>query len=135
EFTRRYRDLVLSSVGRPYEELLRELGVEDPDEFIDAEHEAWRPAHQVLASAQALLEALRARGLKTGVVANSWPEPGRVLRRDAERFGFGALLDVQVWSEEVGMRKPEPAIFLHAASELGVDPSAVLFVADRLDTD
>src|SRR5919201_3192042 len=71
EFTRRYRELVPASVGRPYDELLRELGVQDPDAFIDAEHEVWRPAHRVLESAQALLDALRSNGIKTGIVANS----------------------------------------------------------------
>ena len=134
-FTERYRDLVFASVGRPYDELLRELGVDDPDAFVDAEHDVWLAAHEVLAAAPALLEALRGRGLKTGLVANSWPDPPRVLRADAERFGLAALLDVQVWSEEVGARKPDAAIFEHALQELDVDPSAALFVGDRLDAD
>jgi putative hydrolase of the HAD superfamily len=136
EFTRRYRELVLADTShRPYGDLLRELGVDDAREFIEREHEAWLPAYEVLAAAPALLEALRARGLKTGVVANSWPDPGWVLRADAERFGLAPLLDVQVWSEEVGVRKPEPAIFMRALDELGVDPDDALYVGDRLDID
>lgn len=136
DFTSRYRELVLGRDDhRPYPELLAELGVEDPRDFIEREHVAWLPAYDVLSTATALLEALRARGLKTGAVGNSWPDPGWVLRGDAERFGLAPLLDVQVWSEEVGAHKPDPAIFLRAAAELGVDPSSVLFVGDRLDTD
>ncbi len=136
DFTARYRKLVLGdSSYRPYAELLTELGVEDPDRYIDAEHEVWLPAHQVLASAQAMLESLREQGLKTGVVGNSWPDPARVLRADAERYGLAPLLDVQVWSEEVGARKPEPAIFLRALAELGVDPTDAMFVGDGLATD
>jgi putative hydrolase of the HAD superfamily len=136
EFTRRYRELVLGDTAhRPYAELLADLGVDDPDRFIDAEHEVWLAAHEVLAAGPALLEALRARGLKTGLVANSWPDPPRVLRADVERYGLAPLLDVQVWSEEAGARKPEPAIFLRALDELGVDPAAALYVGDRLDTD
>jgi len=135
-FTARYRELVLGDTSqRPYTELLAELGIEDPDSFIDAEHEVWLGAHQVLASAQALLEALLARGLRTGLVANSWPDPARVLRADAERYGLAPYLDVQVWSEEVGARKPEPAIFLRALAELGVEPVDAMYVGDRLDTD
>ena len=135
-FTARYRELVLGDrAHRPYVELLGELGVPDPDAFIDAEHQVWLAAHQVLASAQALLEALRARGIRTGVVANSWPDPPRVLRADAERYGLAPHLDVQVWSEEVGARKPEPAIFLHASAALGVEPTSAMFVGDALDTD
>jgi HAD superfamily hydrolase (TIGR01509 family) len=136
-FTARYRELLLGDGhgNRPYPELLAELGVEDPDAFIDAEHEVWRPAHSVLASAQALLESLRARGVKTGVVANSWPDPGRVLRADAERLGLAPLLDTIVFSDDVGVLKPAPEIFLRACVELDVEPDDTMFVGDRLDTD
>jgi putative hydrolase of the HAD superfamily len=135
-FTERYRELMLGGAPqRPYAEVLRELGVDDPDAFMEAEHEVWRPAHAALGSAQALLESLRSRGLKTGLVANSWPDPPRLLRKDAEALGLASLLDVMVYSEEVGVSKPDPEIFLHALRELGVDPSAAMFVGDRLDTD
>lgn len=135
-FTARFREVVLADDRqRPYVELLAELGVTDPDAFIDAEHEVWLAAHQVLGSAQALLQALQARGLRTGVVANSWPDPPRVLRADAERYGLAPYLDVQVWSAEVGARKPDAPIFLHACASLDVDPMDAMFVGDRLDAD
>jgi putative hydrolase of the HAD superfamily len=89
----------------------------------------------VLASASALLDSLRARGVKTGLVANSWPDPGRVLRRDAEVLGLAERLDTMVFSEELGVRKPDPAIFLHACRELEVEPIATMFVGDNLVTD
>lgn len=136
DFTTRWRELVLAGgQQRPYTELLAELGVEDPDAFIDAEHEAWRPATAVLGTAQALLDSLRTRGVKTGVVANAWPDPGRVLRADAEFFGLAPYLDVLVYSDEVGSRKPDPGVFLAALAALGVDPTAAMYVGDRLDTD
>src|SRR5215475_14546112 len=70
DFTAAWREAVLGDAPkRPYTEILRELGVEDPDAFIDAEHEVWRPAHAVLGSAQAMLDSLRGRGIKTGLVA------------------------------------------------------------------
>ena len=136
EFTARYRKLVLGEPEhRPYAELLAELGVVDPDRFIEVEHETWRPAHRVLSAAQAMLVSLRRRGLKTGIVANSWPEPARLLRKDVELYGLAGELDVQVWSEEVGARKPEPEIFLYALDRLGVDPINALFVGDSLQND
>lgn len=135
-FTARYREAMLGGLPqRPYGDVLRELGVEDPESFIDAEHEVWRPAHAVLGSAPALLESLRARGLKTGLVANSWPEPARLLRADAEAFGLAALLDVMVFAEDVGVSKPRPEIFLRALDELGVAPENAMYVGDRLETD
>lgn len=136
EFTSRYRELMLGDAPqRPYAEVLHELGVDDPDAFIAAEHEVWRPAHAVLGSAQALLEALRSRGLKTGLVANSWPDPARLLRQDVEAAGLAGLLDVIVFSEEVGASKPQPEIFLRALEQLAVEPFDAMFVGDRLDTD
>src|SRR3954466_5303589 len=136
-FTQRWRERMLDGHNddRPYTDILVELGVDDPDAFIDAEHEVWRPAHSVLASAQALLESLRNRGIKTGLIANSWPDPGRVLRRDAEAFGFAERLDVLVFSEEVGLRKPDPEIFLHACRQLEVEAAATMYVGDNLVTD
>jgi HAD superfamily hydrolase (TIGR01549 family) len=135
-FTERYRELMLGDAAqRPYTEVLAELGVEDPDAFMDAEHDVWRPAHAVLGSAQAMLEALRSRGIKTGLVANSWPDPARLLRKDVEAFGLGDLLDVLVFSDEVGESKPQPGIFLRALEQLEVEPFAAMFVGDRLDTD
>jgi putative hydrolase of the HAD superfamily len=124
-----------SHAYRPYTELLAELGVGDPDAFIDAEHEVWRSQSAPLASAQALLDTLRSRGVRTGLVANSWPDPARVLRRDAESFGLAQRLDTMVFSEEAGVRKPAPEIYLHACRELGVDPIDTMFVGDELETD
>ena len=136
-FTARYREVVLKDAtpNDDYGELLRELGVADPDGFMDAEHEVWRPAHEALGSAQALLSSLRSRGLKTGLVANSWPDPARLLRGDVEAFGLADQFDTMVFSEEVGFRKPQPEIFLHALGQLGVEPENAMFVGDRLDTD
>src|SRR3954451_23783694 len=136
-FTERWRETMIGghNVGRPYAELLHELGIDDPEAFIDAEHEVWRPAHSVLASAQALLDSLRNRGVKTGLVANSWPDPGRVLRRDAELFGLADRLDVMVFSEEAETGKPDPEIFLRACLALGVEPTDTMFVGDNLVND
>jgi HAD superfamily hydrolase (TIGR01509 family) len=135
-FTARYRELMLGDAPqRPYAEVLAELGVEDPDAFVDAEHEVWRPAHAVLGSAQAMLESLRSRGIRTGLVANSWPDPARLLRADVEASGLAGLLDVLLFSGEEGVSKPHPEIFLRALARLGVEPENALFVGDRLETD
>ena len=136
EFTARWREVVFGDHGfRPYVELLAELGVDDPDAFIDAEHGVWRSAYEVLASAPALLDSLRSRGLKTAIVADGWPDPGRILRADAETLGLGRLTDAMAFGEEVGAYKPAPGLFLHACRELGVDPADAMYVGDDLERD
>jgi HAD superfamily hydrolase (TIGR01509 family) len=139
-FTHRFRDELLPGFvrGADYEALLRdELGL-DEDElraFLVAEHEAWEPGIALLGSAHALLESLRARGLKLAVVADHWPEPAWVVRREIERLGVSRRVDAVVLAGEVGARKPDPALFERALAELAVDATAVLHVGDRVEDD
>ena len=115
-------------------ELLAGFGVELSDDdlarFLEAEHAAWEPARRLGDSTHALLDSLRERNLKTGLVSNAF-DPGWLLHNDLERMGLSERLDVAVFSSEVGKRKPHPAIFEAALESLGVDRSRALFVGDR----
>jgi putative hydrolase of the HAD superfamily len=119
-------------------QLLGDFDVEiDDDEltrFLEAEHAAWEPARRLAAHTPALLESLRDRGLKLGLVSNAF-DPGWLLRRDLEQMGLAERLDYAVFSSEVGKRKPHPAIFERALSELDVAPADAVFVGDRLYED
>jgi putative hydrolase of the HAD superfamily len=118
--------------------LLGDFGVEiDDDElmrFLEAEHLAWDPARILAAHTHPLLESLRARGLKLGLVSNAF-DPGWLLHRDLEHMGIEQRLDFSVFSSEVGTRKPHPAIFHRALEALDVEPERALFVGDRLYED
>jgi epoxide hydrolase-like predicted phosphatase len=67
----------------------------------------------------------RAAGFKTGLLSNSWGLSGYPRERLAE------ICDDVVISAEVGMRKPDPAIFELSVSRLGVAPEASIFVDDH----
>jgi putative hydrolase of the HAD superfamily len=107
-----------------------ELADSELDVFLAAEHAAWEPARQLGDSTHALLDSLRKRRLKTGLVSNAF-DPGWLLRNDLERMGLADRLDTAVFSSEVGKRKPHPAIFEAALEALGVEPGRALFVGDR----
>jgi putative hydrolase of the HAD superfamily len=119
-------------------QLLGDFGIEvDDDEltrFLAAEHAAWDPARQLAANTPALLEALRGRGLKLGLVSNAF-DPGWLLHRDLQQMGLDKQLDFAVFSSEVGKRKPHPAIFERALDALAVAPTDAVFVGDRLYED
>lgn len=139
-FSERFHEQLLPGLvpGVDYEALLcDELGLDEDGlrRFLAAEHEAWRPGIALLGAAHALLEGLRARGLKLAVVANHWPEPAWLARGEIERLGVAERVDAVVLAGEVGARKPDAAIFEQALRELGVDASATLHVGDRLDAD
>jgi putative hydrolase of the HAD superfamily len=68
----------------------------------------------------------RAAGIRTGLLSNSWGDSGY------ERSRFGELFDAVVISAEVGLRKPDPEIFLLAAERIGVPPAECVFVDDLL---
>jgi putative hydrolase of the HAD superfamily len=115
-------------------ELLEGFGIQVSDEdlarFLEAEHAAWEPARLLGDSTHALLDSLRARGLKTGLVSNAF-DPGWLLHSDLERMGLADRLDIAVFSSEVGKRKPHEAIFVAALEPLAVRPERALFVGDR----
>ena len=71
-----------------------------------------------------LIRTLRAKGLRTGLLSNSWGTDGY------PRDDFPALFDAVVLSAEVGMRKPEPRIFQHAAGLLCLAPAECVFIDD-----
>ena len=68
--------------------------------------------------------ALREAGLRTALLSNSWGYD------DYPREDFAHLFDAVVISGEVGMRKPEEGIFLHAADALGLAPAECVFIDD-----
>jgi putative hydrolase of the HAD superfamily len=64
-------------------------------------------------------------GVRTGLVSNTWGAPPTLRRRQVD-----SLFDVVVRSDQVGMRKPDPEIYLLAAERLGLEPERCVFVDD-----
>ena len=74
------------------------------------------------------IRALRADGFRTGLVTNNVKEASKQWR---EMVPVDELFEVIVDSSEVGMRKPNPAIFRHALELLGVAaPDRAVFLDD-----
>ncbi len=71
-----------------------------------------------------LFRRLHSDGVPTGLLSNSWGAD------DYPRDLFPGMFDAVVISGEVGMRKPEPRIFLHAAQMLNLEPAECIFIDD-----
>jgi putative hydrolase of the HAD superfamily len=72
------------------------------------------------------ISELRSRGLRIGLITVCtddvpalWPETP-----------FHGLFDAEVFSCSVGLRKPDPRIYLLACEQLGVEPGEAMFVGD-----
>lgn len=74
------------------------------------------------------LEALRKRGLKTGVITNG---PSYLQNHKMDTSGLRPLLDIVVVSGDVGVHKPDPALFLYTAEKLGLPAGECLYVGDH----
>lgn len=74
------------------------------------------------------VQTLQANGYKTALLANSHPRFVAHLRKNR---AWLRLFDVCVFSSEVHLIKPDPAIFRYTLEKLGVDPDGVLFIDDR----
>lgn len=72
------------------------------------------------------LRRARAGGVRTALVSNSWgvTEGGYPVHQ------FDELFDVTIISGEVGLRKPEPEIYLMAAERIELEPEDCVFVDD-----
>ncbi|MBN1429755.1 MAG: HAD family hydrolase [Anaerolineae bacterium] len=81
-----------------------------------------------------VLQALRAKGLKTGLVTNaSMP----MWMRDVELKDMGLLeyLDVRLTAGDVGRFKPHARPFQEALKRLRVSPDEAVFVGDQIHDD
>lgn len=72
--------------------------------------------------------ALKQRGLLTAILSNI----GDAVLESVEReFEWIHRFDVLVWSYQVHMAKPAPAIYRHVLKELGTQPEEALFLDDK----
>ena len=85
------------------------------------------------------LDALTAAGVPMGVVSNASGQIEDVLRRGGVcQVGAGAGVEVRcvVDSEVVGVAKPDPKIFDHAAAHFpGIDRRRIVYVGDSVTMD
>jgi putative hydrolase of the HAD superfamily len=77
----------------------------------------------------ALLDTLRAAGLRLGVISNCTVDSSRAFA-DSD---IATRVDAAVLSCDVGLVKPEPAIYRLAATRLGVASADCVFVGDGAD--
>ncbi len=74
-----------------------------------------------------LLEGLKGRGLKLGLLTNKRRQLGSL---EVEHTGIGRFLDSAVYRDDVGVLKPDPKGLLHALTELGVPPGEAVMAGD-----
>ena len=103
-----------------------DLGLADPEAGAELTSNGYGIWNAAIEGAVEAVIRLRDLGIRTAVVSNS---DGSV-RASLSRAGFDGLFEFVVDSHEVGLAKPDPAIFHHALERLGVEPAGAWYVGD-----
>jgi putative hydrolase of the HAD superfamily len=128
DFDRRWSESYRASQTGPLADVYRSLGLADDhvETHVAARHELGRRALRLEAGVAEALGELRRRGFRLGVISvcseevpAAWPE--------SELAG---VFDVETFSSDCGLMKPEPEIYVRTAAALGVDPADCFFVGD-----
>jgi putative hydrolase of the HAD superfamily len=122
-----YPDLVTSTKA-----VIRAAGLPDDDgvvrRWVEMDTEFMRTAVHPYGDALPTVRALRERGAATVLVSNCGPDT----RMLVERLDLEAEFDALILSFEVGVRKPDPAIYRAALAAVGAEPSEAVFVDDQV---
>jgi putative hydrolase of the HAD superfamily len=89
------------------------------------------PPNALFADVVPTLTELRHVGYRLGVIAN---QPSQV-RAALERDGLVGFFDTMGVSDDLGLHKPDPALFARTIEIAGVEAGRTVMVGDRLDYD
>lgn len=122
-----YRTEAWSAVGAV-------VGVDDRD-LLDAAadtfEEAQRRGHPVIRGMRDVLAGVAGRH-PVGLITNG---PSDIQRLKLEQSGLSGAFDREVISGELGIGKPDPAVFLGLLDGLGADPAASVMLGDSWERD
>jgi putative hydrolase of the HAD superfamily len=128
----RSRDAQQSST---VDDLFTKAGLTHDPELLTAYYEFWEPHTYTDPEVGPLFEALRAEGIRVGVLSNTiWPRSFH--EAIFERDGVRHLIDGDVYTSEIPWTKPSPHAFAAALDAVGAgDPGRCVYVGDRLFDD
>lgn len=92
-------------------------------------------APRLVHNAERALALLKERNRKIGVVSNTGKTPGHILRLLLRELNLMDYFDALVFSDEVGLLKPDPLIFDVAVRRLGVSRRDAVMIGDSKVTD
>jgi putative hydrolase of the HAD superfamily len=95
------------------------------EELIETDILMWASLNEEMLS---WVVALQDAGFPTAILSNMGEDMLRYMRQE---FGWLAHFQHHTWSCELGIGKPDPAIYTHTCERLGVAPEQTLFLDDK----
>ena len=139
----RQEELCRQSLGKAYNflrlmkavvrELHLPLGTEDAACLADA-YAGPRYASWLFPGTEQTLRRLSENGYRLGIIANTtWP--GFCMDRAFAGVGLLPFLNIRIYSGDVGIQKPDPAIFRLAERVGGLEGKRILYVGNDVEAD
>jgi len=114
-----------------WQKLLHEAGLKLPATTVDElnlwDARMWTTQNPAILAWQ---EKLKQSSLLTGILSNMGDN---VLANIEREFAWIHRFDVLVWSFQLHLAKPDPAIYRYALQKLGVEPTEALFLDDKIE--
>ncbi len=126
---------IIDTRAQMWHDALLAVGIDDVALSERCAHDYGRYRSDVLELSPGALdciETLRARGCKLGIVTNGF---AATHHEKIARLGITDHFDALFLADEMGMVKPDPAVFRHACEVLGSPPARTAMVGDRYDRD
>ncbi len=101
-------------------------GPQVSSEALEVRAKMYRDHFRPKAEAEAALAALKDRGLPIGLISMCAPDTPALWRESV----LAPYVDVEVFSCETGLRKPDAEIYRYATERLGVEAEATVYVGD-----
>ncbi len=112
-----------------WQKLIREAGLDLDDPAVRElnlwDARMWTTQNLAMVAWQ---QQLKQHGLLTAILSNMGDSVFENIQRE---FDYLARFDVLVWSYQLNMAKPDPAIYRHVLKELGTRPEETLFIDDK----
>jgi putative hydrolase of the HAD superfamily len=116
-----------------YGAALRRVGIPADDDTLEMIHDAFK-RHYISTFYPCSEETLRrlAERYKLALISNTMSDQPREM---LEETGLDSLFEIIICSRDLGIRKPNPAIFKYVMDEVGVLPGETVHVGDSVEAD
>lgn len=113
--------------------ILLRLGVTPTDDLLDEMAKIYMKwfEQEPVPRCSEVLEAL-SKEYRLGIISNTMSLSSKFF---LEKYGLSSFFPVQIYSGEVGYRKPHPKIFQAALNKLSLPPEEVVHVGDLIEED
>lgn len=114
--------------GEIFNRLCERYDVDIPvEEFVRIYRET-KPVLSLYPDGEEFLERLEKRQIKTGLITDG---NAQVQRNKIRALGLDRRLDVVLASYDLGLRKPDPGVYVYCLEKLGCGPEEAVYIGDN----